>query len=140
MIAIDTSALVSILLDEPDAGKFAMAIQNDDEPFLTAASFVELVLVMQYKQGPTTKKIINGLITSGNITITPVTAEQAHIAGEATQKFSKLNYGDTFSYALTQYRAAPLLFKGDDFSRTDVTMAHRPLGQIKNLIRLTIEQ
>ena len=124
MIAIDTSALVSILLDEPEAGKFALAIQNDDEPLLSAASFVELVLLMKYKHGPTTKKIIDRLITIGNITIAPVTAGQAHIAGEAVHEYSALNYGDTFSYALAQDRDAPLLFKGDDFSQTDVTMAH----------------
>ena len=124
MIAIDTSALVSILLDEPDAEKFAFAIQNDEEPLLSAASFVELVLVMKYKQGPATKKIIDKLITNGNITIAPVTAEQANIAGEAGHEFSSLNYGDTFSYALSQDRAVPLLFKGDDFSQTNVTPAH----------------
>ena len=124
MIAIDTSALVSILLDEPDAGKFAMAIQNDDEPLLSAASFVELVLVMKYKQGPTTKKIIDRLIANGNITIAPVTVEQARIAGEAAHEFSALNYGDAFSYALAQGQAVPLLFKGEDFSQTDVTVAY----------------
>ena len=124
MVAIDTSALVSILLDEPEAGKFALAIQNDDEPLLSAASFVELVLVMNYKQGRTTKKIIDRLITVGNITIAPVTVGQAHIAGEAAHEFSALNYGDTFSYALAQDRDVPLLFKGDDFSHTDVTVAH----------------
>ncbi|MCH8209249.1 MAG: type II toxin-antitoxin system VapC family toxin [Nitrospinae bacterium] len=123
MIAIDTSALVSILLDEPEAGKFALAIQNDDEPLISAASFVELVLVMKYKQGPNTKQIIDRLIKIGNITIAPVTAGQAHIAGEATREFSELNYGDTFSYALAQDRDVPLLFKGADFSHTDVTMA-----------------
>lgn len=123
MIIVDTSVLIAILLRETEAEKITLAIENDEEPLLSVASFVELGLVMKYKQGPATQKLINSLITIARIAIVPVTKEQAYIAQEAIYKFPILNYGDVFSYALAKERNAPLLFKGNDFSQTDVKIA-----------------
>jgi ribonuclease VapC len=124
MIAIDTSALVAILLCEPEAEKLAQAIQSDEEPLMSAASLVELYLVMKYKQGTETKTLIDELIKLAKIKIIPVTAEQAQIAIMAGYQFSALNYGDTFSYALAKDFNIDLLFKGNDFSQTDIGIAN----------------
>ena len=123
MIAIDTSALVAILLREPEARQFALAIQDDEEPLMSAASLVELYLVMKYKQGASTKILVDELIASGKISIISVTPNQALIACEASYKFPILNYGDSFSYALAIDRNVPLLFKGNDFTKTDIIIA-----------------
>ncbi|MEO1016753.1 MAG: type II toxin-antitoxin system VapC family toxin [Pseudomonadota bacterium] len=120
MIAIDTSALVAILLQEPDAARFAQAIQDDEEPMLSAASLIELSRVMKHKQGPETKAIIDRLVEKAGITIASVTPLQAEIACAAGYRFPVLNFGDVFSYALAKDRDIDLLFKGDDFSRTDI--------------------
>lgn len=120
MIAVDTSALVSILLGEDDAPKFARALQNDEEPCLSAASMVELALVMKYKKGRVAQSLVKALVAKANITIIPVTEKQAEIAINASETFSKLNYGDVFSYALAKDKDIPLLFKGNDFVQADI--------------------
>jgi ribonuclease VapC len=120
----------AILLEEPEAGRFYDAIMAVAEPRLSAASFVELVEVY-------TKKIdiddVIGVVREDlamlGVVIAPVTAEQALLAGEARLRFGKgrhparLNYGDSFSYALAKSLDAPLLFKGDDFAHTDIRSA-----------------
>ena len=123
MIVIDTSALTAILLRETEAERFAQAIEEDEEPLISASSVVELYVVMKYKQGPATQNLVDKLLLSAAITICPVTEKQAKIAGQAAHRFSVLNYGDTFSYALAQDYVVPLLFKGNDFSQTDVEVA-----------------
>lgn len=123
MIAIDTSALVAILMRESDAMEYALAIQDDEEPMASAASLVELYLVMKHKQGAATVALIDELIASASITIVSVTPNQAKIACEASYKFPSLNYGDTFSYALALDRNVPLLFKGNNFTETDIKIA-----------------
>lgn len=123
MIAIDTSALVAILLREPEAPRFAEAIQNDNEPVLSAVSLVELSRVMTFRQGPETRAVIDRLIERAGIAVAPVTLSQAEIACEVGYRYPVLNFGDVFSYALAKEHDIELLFKGDDFSRTDVRKA-----------------
>ncbi len=120
MIAIDTSAIVAILLMEPDAARFARAIEKDDEPLREAASLVELFLVMKHKQGRASVALIEELLVSGSVTVCAVTPEQARIAQEAAYRFRELNFGDTFSYALATEKGIRLLFKGIDFAATDL--------------------
>ena len=104
---VDTSALLAILFDEPDAERYARALADADTVRLSAGSFVEAAIVV----------------------IEPVTEEQAHIARQAYTDFGKgrhpasLNFGDCFAYALARATAEPLLFKGEDFGRTDITPA-----------------
>ncbi|UFP96350.1 type II toxin-antitoxin system VapC family toxin [Gloeobacter morelensis] len=123
MIAIDTSAIVAILLGEPEAERFARAIEQDEEPLLSAASLVELFLVMKHKQGSASAPLIEQFLATGGISVCSVTPEQARRAQEAAYRFGILNFGDVFSYALAKERGIGLLFKGTDFAVTDLIAA-----------------
>ncbi len=120
MIAIDTSALVAILLKEPEAEEFSKIILQDDQPLISAASLIELNRVMKSKRGLKSKDLIDQIMKGFEISVVSVSPEQAVLACRATFQFPILNYGDTFSYALAKDRNVPLLYKGDDFSKTDV--------------------
>ena len=127
---IDTSALIAILRDEPDAKECALAIEKSKSRRLSAANFVETALVIDGSRDPITSRRFDDLIKEAQIIIEPVTEAQARIAREAYRDFgkgsghpAKLNLGDCFAYALAKSFGEPLLFKGDDFSRTDVILA-----------------
>ena len=120
MIVIDTSAVVAILLKESDAETYITKIEADYQPLMAAPTFVELNAVMKFRHGDTICKVIDQFIKSSQITIEPFTHEQALIARQAYYKFGSLNFGDTYSYALAKAKQIPLLFKGKDFSKTDI--------------------
>ncbi|PVM92473.1 VapC toxin family PIN domain ribonuclease [Caulobacter radicis] len=127
---IDTSALAAILLKEPEAGRFYDAIMAVAEPKLSAASFVELVEVYAKKiEIDDVMEVVREDLAMLGIVVVPVTSQQAVLAGAARLRFGKgrhaarLNYGDSFSYALARSLNAPLLFKGDDFTHTDIRPA-----------------
>lgn len=120
MIAVDTSALVAILLNEPEATLFSTIILQDDQPLISAGSLIELHRVMKSKRGKKSQAFIDEIIEALEISVVSVTPEQAAIACKVTYEYSILNYGDTFAYALAKDRDIPLLFKGKDFSKTDV--------------------
>ncbi|BBK43565.1 ribonuclease VapC28 [Allostella vacuolata] len=135
MIAIDTSALISIFRQEEDALLYASRIAEDDEPLISAASVLELSMVLRgLKQlSPDQAEAwLDEFLASAGIRIEPVTLEQLSLARLAHIQFGKgtghgaaLNFGDCFAYALARAKGAPLLFKGEDFSRTDVAAAIR---------------
>ena len=87
---------------------------------MAAASYVELCAVMSKKRGAGVVEEVGDLIAEANITIEPVTPEQARIARTAYVEYGALNFGDVFSYALAKDHDIPLLFKGEDFAKTDV--------------------
>ncbi|PXA79875.1 VapC toxin family PIN domain ribonuclease [Caulobacter sp. D4A] len=127
---VDTSALAAILLKEPEAGAFYDAIMSVTAPRLSAASFVELVEVYAKKIAiDDLLDVLHADLAVLGLVIEPVTAEQATIAAVARLRFGKgrhparLNYGDSFSYALAKSLNAPLLYKGDDFAHTDIRSA-----------------
>ncbi len=122
-MVVDTSALVAILLGEPDAAEMAQAIEGADAPMISVASFVELMLVMRKRKGAEGEELAQKLVSAAGITIEKVDEHQLPFAEKAIRNYAVLNYGDLFSYALAQQRRLPLLFKGDDFSRTDVRPA-----------------
>lgn len=124
---VDTSALVAILRQEEDGAEFADILARTGPLFMSAASYLELCIVIDGDRNPTVSDAVDALIGAAGIDITPVTAEQARLAREAYRRYgrgsghaAKLNFGDCFAYALAKDRDMPLLFKGDDFSRTDV--------------------
>ena len=130
MIVVDTSALIAILLDEADAGRFAAAIADADPALISAATVAETGIVMLSRHGPRGADKVRTLIQEGRLRVESVTEEHAEIAIEAYGRYGKgqtgkanLNYGDCFSYALAKATALPLLFKGSDFSQTDVEPA-----------------
>ena len=127
---IDTSALIAILRDEPDARRLAESIQAASERRISAATYVELGAVVDGARDPVASRRVDELLATASISIEPVTEEQARLAREAYRDFGKgsghaaaLNFGDCFAYALARATGQPLLFKGDDFSRTDISAA-----------------
>lgn len=127
---IDTSALIAILRDEPDARRFAEAIEGAKERRISAATYVEVGAVVDGARDPVASRLVDQLLEAARIMIDPVTEAQARIAREAYRDFGKgsghpagLNFGDCFAYALATATGEPLLFKGDDFSHTDVVAA-----------------
>lgn len=129
---IDTSALIAILRDEPDAKDCALAIERSTKRRLSAANFVEAALVIDGSRDPVASRRFDELVKEAQIIIEPVTEAQAQIAREAYRDFgkgsghpAKLNFGDCFAYALAKATGEPLLFKGDDFAHTDIIPAGR---------------
>ncbi len=127
---IDTSALIAILRDEPDARRFAEAIEAASERHISAATYVEIGAVIDGARDPVASRRVDELLAIARITIEPVTQEQARMAREAYRDFGRgsghaaaLDFGDCFAYALARATGEPLLFKGDDFSRTDISAA-----------------
>jgi ribonuclease VapC len=127
---IDTSAIIAILRDEPEALSCARAIAAAPDRRVSAVNFVESSVVIDASRDPIATRRFDDFITAANIFIEPVTEIQARIAREAYRDFGKgsghparLNFGDCFSYALAKAFGEPLLFKGGDFSHTDIVSA-----------------
>ena len=126
MIVVDTSALIAILDKEPDANLYAEAIAEADPPVISAATLVELNIVMLNRHGIKAAQIVDQLIHEAGFQVESFTIQHAEFARDAYARFGKgqqsagLNYGDCFSYALAKATGAPLLFKGQDFSKTDI--------------------
>ena len=129
-MVIDTSALVCILLDEPEAERYARRlIETDSANVMSAATWLETMLVISARRGDLGRQSLDELLMLAVIEIQPVDAELARVAYQAWRQYGKgrhpagLNFGDCFSYALAKQRQEPLLFKGDDFSKTDIASA-----------------
>jgi ribonuclease VapC len=125
---VDTSAIVAILRDEPDAATFADAIEDARIRRVSAVNYVEAAAVIDGSRNPIASRRFDEFIHEASFTIEAVTAEQARIAREAYKDFGKgsghpaqLNFGDCFAYALAKAMSEPILFKGQDFKHTDLT-------------------
>ena len=129
MIVVDTSALIAILDREPDAALYAEAIAEADSPLVSAATLLELHIVMLNRHGGRAGQLVDRLIQDAGFQIEYFTAQHLELAREAYARYGKgrnsagLNYGDCFSYALAKAAGLPLLFKGSDFSKTDLVAA-----------------
>lgn len=128
-MVIDTSAILTILLDEPEAIDFERRVAADPVRLISAATLVEATIVIEARLGDAGGRELDLWLHRLDVETVPVDAEQAGMARRAWRRFGKgrhpagLNYGDCFAYALAATRAEPLLFKGDDFSRTDLAAA-----------------
>lgn len=128
MIAVDTSALVAIVLGEPDAEGLARILQTDTVA-VTAAALFEASMVVESRHGPDGARDLRSLLGELRVQVVAVDEEMAQAAHQAWRRFGKgrhpagLNFGDCFSYALAKTWDVPLLFKGDDFTQTDVASA-----------------
>ena len=128
---IDTSALIAILRAEPDAPRFARALATKREPRkISAANFLEAAIVIDGSRDAIASRRLDDLITKAGVSIEPVTEEQVRIARAAYRDFGKgsghpagLNFGDCFAYALAKTSGEALLFKGEDFNKTDLIAA-----------------
>jgi ribonuclease VapC len=127
-MVLDTSALLVILLNESEASAFGLAIDADPIRLLSAANLVETSIVIEARVGEAGGRELDLLIHKAAIEVVAVDTVQADLARHAYRQFGKghypagLNYGDCFAYALAQSAGEALLFKGDDFSRTDVAV------------------
>lgn len=127
---VDTSVLVALLRGEPEAPAFATAIERAASARLSAAGYIEAGAVIDQARDPVVSRALDELIATARIAIEPVDEGQARLAREAYRDFGRgsghpagLNFGDCFSYALAKATGEPLLFKGEDFSHTDVRIA-----------------
>jgi len=127
---LDSSAVIAILRAEPEAAAFARAIEDDTDRRISAVNYVEAAAAIDASRDPIASRRFDELLREAEVTIEPVTETQAQIARQAYRDFGKisghparLNFGDCFAYALAKAKKEPLLFKGDDFSHTDVRRA-----------------
>lgn len=131
-VILDTSALAAIVFGEPEAALFTQLIHAADRCLISAANFLELSVVSEGQIGPDTGRQCDIFFRRAGIVIEPVSVEQAHIARQAFLDFGKgrraagLNFGDCFACALAKFTEEPLLFKGEDFKKTDVVSALSP--------------
>ena len=126
MMVIDSSAVLAILNDEPERRAFNEAIEQTDTCLISVVSFVETSLVLEARKGYEGVRDFDLFVAQAGMELTEVDVEQARLARTAFRQFGKgrhvagLNFGDCFSYALAKATGLPLLFKGDDFSLTDL--------------------
>ena len=130
---VDTSALIAILRDEPEAPACARAIENSAVRRVSAANFVEAAVIIDASRDPVASRRFDELIKEAQIIIEPVTELQARIARDAYRDFgkgsghpAKLNFGDCFAYALAKFTGEPLLFKGELLPESNEALAERP--------------
>ena len=126
-MVIDTSAIVAIALNEPEASEIEVQIADDPVRLISAATVLEATMVLETRLGDQGGRELDLWLLKIGAEIVPVDAEQADAARRGWRRYGKghhaaaLNYGDCFSYALAVTRGEPLLFKGEDFAKTDVT-------------------
>ena len=131
---IDSSALVAIITNEPEARSFMRAIKGTPLRHVSAATYVETAAVIDGRKDPLAASALDRLLAIMRIEVVPFTAHQARLAREAYQRFgrgsghpARLNMGDCFSYALARDLGEPLLFKGSDFALTDIELLVEPV-------------
>ena len=126
---IDTSAIISIVLGEADAVELRRAISQADRAGIGVVSWVEASAVLEGRFGRAGNDLLDDIIAALKIELLDIDADTARQARAAIGRFGKghhparLNLGDLFSYGLAKSTGRPLLFKGNDFSRTDVRRA-----------------
>ena len=125
-MVLDTSALLALLLDEPEAEDFRAAVEDDATRLVSAATLLETALVIEARKGEPGGRELDALIHKAEIVVVPGDAEHVSQARRAYRRFGKgrhaagLNFGDVFAYALARASGEALLFKGEDFARTDI--------------------
>jgi ribonuclease VapC len=129
-VIIDTSAIMAIVKDEPEAGAFATMLAGSPVNRISAATLVETSIVIDRSLPPSAHGRLDALLDRSAIEVEAVTAEQADLARAAHRRYgrgsghpAKLNFGDCFAYALAKATGEPLLYKGDDFGHTDIRSA-----------------
>ena len=133
---IDSSALVAVFDGEPEHGAFTRAIFEASRRRMSAATFVEVIMVIDGRRDVVQSRQFDDLVGGMDIEIAPFTERQARLAREAFRDFgrgsghrARLNLGDCFAYALAVDTGEPLLYKGDDFVYTDVRSVF-PCGDV----------
>lgn len=126
---VDTSAIIAILQGEGEAAAMADALDRAEICRMSAVTYVEAAVVTDSNKNPVLSRRLDDLLRDAEIQVESVTAKQAEIARYAYRDFGKgrhkagLNLGDCFAYALAKEIGEPLLYKGEDFGRTDIEVA-----------------
>lgn len=127
---IDTSVLLTIMLQEPEAARLTHAMIVATTRLMSVASALEAGIVIQNRLGDEGARDLDLLLLSLHLTLVPVSERQSSIARRAYRYYGKgqrhiagLNFGDLFAYALAKETGEPLLFKGNDFAHTDIAIA-----------------
>lgn len=129
-MVVDTSAIMAVLLDEPEKARFVDRL-TDSEVVISGGTLIELLRVARLRRADAGVDDVWQLVDAQEISVVPVDLAQARLADDGQRRFGKgrrrppavLDLGDLFAYALARHLEAPLLFKGDDFSKTDVKPA-----------------
>jgi ribonuclease VapC len=117
-MVLDTSALLAVLLNEPEAAAFRLAIESDPVRLLSAANLVETSIAIEARVGEAGGRELDRLLQKADVDVVAVDAEQADLARHAYRRFGKgrhpagLNYGDCFSFALSQSTGEPTAVQG----------------------------
>jgi ribonuclease VapC len=125
-MVLDTSAIVAIALNEPDSAELELRIADDPVRLISAATVLETAIVLETRLGDAGGREFDLWLLKVGAEVVPVDAEQIDAAQRAWRRYGKgrhaagLNYGDCFSYALAVSRGEPLMFKGEDFAKTDI--------------------
>jgi len=125
-MVLDTSALLVLLLDEPEAEAYRAVLEEDETRLVSAATLLEAGIAVEARKGEAGGRELDLLIHRAEIEVVAVDAEQVAEARRRYRRYGRgrhaagLNFGDVFAYALARTSGEPLLFKGDDFSKTDV--------------------
>ena len=129
-MVLDTSALMAILFGEPESETFISLIGQDSKRLISASTALELMIVIESRKGEIGGRDLDLFLHRAKIDIVPFDGEQAELARIAWRRYGKgnghpaqLNFGDCFAYTLSKISGEPLLFKGNDFSQTDVLVA-----------------
>ena len=118
-----------MLLGEPEQAELVALLADAEDPLISAATLVEASIVMQVKVGDRGVADLDDLLAAAGVRCVAVDSGQAELAREAFSRFGKgraaggLNFGDCFAYALARTMNRPLLFKGEDFPKTDIARA-----------------
>jgi len=130
-LIVDTSAILAVLLNEPDADVYVQALVDSERSAISAANALEVSIVLSHKLGEAALIDFDDLVREVSLEIAPVSADEYFLARGAYLSFGKgrhpaaLNFGDCFAYALASSRQESLLFKGADFKKTDVSSVLR---------------
>lgn len=128
---VDTSVTIAILKGEQGAAEIGAILSRSRYCRMSAVSYVEAGVVVDSNQNPVLSRRLDDMLCDAEISVEPVTMNQARIAREAYRDFGKgrhragLNFGDCFAYALAKEKGETLLFKGDDFRHTDIQAGDR---------------
>jgi ribonuclease VapC len=126
-MVVDTSALLAIFLAEPERRQFLDVITQDGTRCISAANVLETGIVLEARRGEAAGREFDLFLHHARLEVVPVDSDQIEIARVAWRKYGKgrhragLNFGDCFAYALAKVLDQPILFKGDDFTHTDIS-------------------
>jgi ribonuclease VapC len=130
VIVVDTSAIVAMAFGEPERDVFVQAVQQADKALISTVSVLEARMVVHGRRGQRAVVLVDDLLRLPVFELVAPGVAEMDAAYSAFVAFGKgsghpaaLNFGDVFSYALAKVRGLPLLYKGDDFTQTDIVSA-----------------